>query len=352
MPFDPRSLEIDRREFLRVAGIGGAALATLGPRFSRAADFDPTAISLMEFDVRYRTQIMNLPLDAEDVHVWMPLPPTDEAQRITNLVIESPVPYEITGDLTYGTKMLHLETGKRMAPFAVEARYHVLRRRAGVQKATLSESEAQKFLTLTKKVRVTEDVAAFADEVVGAATDPYEVGRKVFDGIRESLFYDNEIPGCGTGDTAWILKYRRGKCDDYHALFMAVMISRGIPVRWEQGFPLPYPEAGKLEAGRLEGDCSGSHCWASFYAPSHGWVPVDISEGDKASTQPDFFFGNLSPNRFQVSVGRGVTLNPAQGGEPLPTFAFAYAEADEIPLIYLANYKNVVQYEVTRVEMA
>ena len=37
------------------------------------------------------------------------------------------------------------------------------------------------------------------------------MGRLVFDGIREALFYDKTIPGCGTGDTQWIMKYRRGK---------------------------------------------------------------------------------------------------------------------------------------------
>ena len=97
------------------------------------------------------------------------------------------------------------------------------------------------------------------------------------------------------------------------------MISRGIPVRWEQGFPLAAPirEIGSRWP-RLAGDCTGAHCWASFYAPSQGWIPVDVSEGDKAApTGGDFFFGQLSPNRFKVSEGRRVTLNPAQGGDPL-----------------------------------
>ena len=115
---------------------------------------------------------------------------------------------------------------------------------------------------------------------------------------------------------------------------------------------MPFPEGGKIESGELEGDCTGSHCWLSFYAPTHGWVPVDVSEGDKIAEGGDFYFGNLSANRFQVSVGRSVMLQPAQGGDPLPTFAFAYAESDGIPLIYLANYDNVIKYNVTGVEMA
>ena len=352
MPFNPRSTEMNRREFVRCAGLGGAALLA-GGAGSRlfASEIDPATLALMEFDVSYRTQVKQLPRDAEKLDIWMPIPSSDAGQEISGLAIESPLPVEMTTEPTFDSKILHVSANAPMKPFGVEARYRVTRRRTGIQKAVLPEAERGKYLKLTRRVRVTDEVEAFAREIIGEATDPYEVGRRVFDGIRGSLFYDQSLPGCGTGDTAWIMKYRRGKCDDYHALFMAIMISRGIPIRWEQGFPLPFPEAGKVETGQLEGDCSGSHCWASFYAPSHGWVPVDISEGDKTSVNPEFFFGNLSPNRFQVSVGRAVVLSPPQGGDPLSTFAFAYAEADGIPLIYPANYENIIRYDVTRVEM-
>lgn len=342
---------IGRRDFFRVAGLSGAAMLAGGVPHLDASDFDPASLRSMELDVSYRTEIRDLPKDAENVRIWMPVPPNTAGQHITKFEVDSPVRYEYTRDPALGTRMLYFETNT-MEPFAVEARYHVARKQTGIQKVELSEAETAQYLKLTKKVRVTPDVEAFAREIIGDAKDPYTVGRLVFDGIREALFYDKTIPGCGTGDTQWILTYRRGKCDDYHALMMAILVSRGIPVRWEQGFPLPFPEGGQVESGELEGDCTGSHCWLSFYAPTHGWVPVDVSEGDKIAEGGDFYFGNLSANRFQVSVGRSVMLKPAQGGDPLPTFAFAYAESDGIPLIYLANYDNVIKYNVTRVEMA
>lgn len=358
MPFDMPSNNdfgsLNRRNFLRVAGLGSAAVLAGGIQDVEALDYDPASLRLMEFDVSYRTQIMELPTDAEDVRIWMPIPPSDEAQTISNFEVDSPFPHEFTRDETFGTKMLHVKTGRQDEPFGVEIRYRVTRRQSGIHKVALSDADAAKYLKLTKKVRYTPDVEMFARELLGDETDPYAKGRRVFDGIREALFYDKTIPGCGTGDTQWIMKYRRGKCDDYHALAMAILIANGVPVRWEQGFPLPFPTDGKVEGGegKLAGDCTGSHCWMSFYAPSHGWVPMDVSEGDKGAPNSDFYFGNLSPNRFQVSVGRSVTLNPAQGGDPLSTFAFAFAEADGIPLVYLMNYENIINYNVTRVEMA
>jgi hypothetical protein len=89
----------------------------------------------------------------------------------------------------------------------------------------------------------------------------------------------------------------------------------------------------------------------SFHDPDVGWVPVDVSEGDKHPPMRAFFFGNLTPNRFKVSEGRAIRLSPPQTGDPLPTFAFAYAEADGLPLIYEANYRNVIEYEITRFEI-
>jgi transglutaminase-like putative cysteine protease len=107
-----------------------------------------------------------------------------------------------------------------------------------------------------------------------------------------------------------------------------------------------------MESGTLEGDCTGAHCWASFYDPGRGWIPVDVSEADKHPDLADFFFGNLSPNRFQISEGRNILLNPLQGAGPLNSFAFAYAEADGIPLIYGANYENKIDYRVRRIATA
>jgi transglutaminase-like putative cysteine protease len=319
--------------------------------WSATPAFEASRLSRMEFDVTYRTRIMDLPRDAEELRVWMPLPPNDSAQQIKDLAIRCPLPYEITHTRTFHNETAHVRVAGDIEPFDLEASYRVVRLRCSEEKAQLGAEEARKYLSLTPRVRVTAEVEAFARRVVGSSTDPHKTARRVFDGINELLVYDKQIPGCGTGDTAWILRHKRGKCDDYHALFMAVMISRGIPVRWEQGFPLPLPSESAVTSAQLKGDCSGAHCWVSFFDPARGWVPVDVSEGDKAASAGEYFFGNLTPNRFKVSEGRSVVLNPAQGGDPLSTFAYAYAEADGIPLIYGANYENVINFEITHVEI-
>ncbi len=341
---------LSRRTFLKLAGYGGLGIAA-GDwlRATGAATLDPSTVTVMGFNVSYQTRMIDYPSDAETVHLWMPLPPEDEGQEIQDLVISCPVPYEITTEQPYGNRMVHVET-KSLEPFVLETTYHVVRRQIGHVSVPRGVAEAAKYRQLAGRVQYVDTVKAFADEAIGSATEPIDIGRNVYNAMIDALTYDKKIAGCGMGDTEWVMKYKRGKCDDYHALFMAIMISRGIPVRWEQGFPLPYPSEKIEVSGRLSGDCSGAHCWASFYDPNYGWIPVDVSEGDKNPAMREFFFGNLTPNRFKISEGRSIQMSPAQGGEPLRTFAFAYAEADGFPLIYEANYENVVQFTVTRVE--
>ena len=70
------------------------------------------------------------------------------------------------------------------------------------------------------------------------------------------------------------------------------------------------------------------HCWADFFEPEHGWVPVDISEAWKDQVKRHYFFGAHDDNRIEFSMGRDLKLNPAQDGEALNYFVYPYVEVD------------------------
>ncbi len=59
---------------------------------------------------------------------------------------------------------------------------------------------------------------------------------------------------------------------------------------------------------------------------------MDISEAQKVvakdPAKAQWFFGHLDPDRLTLSVGRDLTLMPAQKGPPLLFFAYPYAEVD------------------------
>ena len=61
-----------------------------------------------------------------------------------------------------------------------------------------------------------------------------------------------------------------------------------------------------------EGTVPGYHCWAEFYLPDKGWVPVDASDASKSADpkKRDYLFGHLDPDRIQFSIGRDIRLAP------------------------------------------
>ena len=107
--------------------------------------------------------------------------------------------------------------------------------------------------------------------------------------------YDKSVPGFGLGDIPYCLKVGKGNCTDFHTLFIALARASGIPARWNTGFPLAY---GDGTPGSPPQEVKGYHCWAEFYAPGAGWVPVDIAEARKHPELKDYFFGGLSGNRI------------------------------------------------------
>src|SRR5262249_19007767 len=104
------------------------------------------------------------------------------------------------------------------------------------------------------------------------------------------------------------LKVGKGNCTDFHTLFIALARASGIPARWSIGFALAYGDG--RTALVTDQAVSGYHCWAEFYAPHVGWIPVDISEARKHPELKDYFFGNLSGNRILMSRARDFVLEP------------------------------------------
>jgi len=150
------------------------------------------------------------------------------------------------------------------------------------------------------------------------------------------MSYDKSGQGWGRGDIYWACDIKRGNCTDFHALFTGLNRAVGIPARFSIGFPIP-PDRG-------EGEIGGYHCWASFWLPGYGWVPVDASEAKKHPDKREYFFGAHDENRVEFSRGRDIVLSPKQDGEPLNYFVYPYVEVDGKPwtkVEHTFHYKDV-----------
>ncbi|GAB2773568.1 transglutaminase-like putative cysteine protease [Hymenobacter luteus] len=285
------------------------------------------------FTFDYAATIPAQPAGTKAVDLWLPVPHDDKSQQIRDLQVTSPVPYEIkTG--AYGNRILHLRaTGEALQGFTVDMRLRATRREhlALVLNGQRPPREApdpnlRRWLAADSLVPLDPQIRLWALEVAtkAQAKTDLEKARAVYEHVVSTVKYDKTGQGWGRGDIYYACDARRGNCTDFHAVFIGYCRALGIPARFSIGFPLP-PERGTAEI-------KGYHCWAEFYTPETGWVPVDASEAAKNPDRRNYFFGAHDENRLEFTRGRDLVLVPRQNNPALNYFIYPYAEADGKPL--------------------
>lgn len=128
-----------------------------------------------------------------------------------------------------------------------------------------------------------------------------------------------------------LLESLGGKCGDIHSVYVALARSVGVPAREIFGIRIPKGKEGDMTKAQ--------HCWAEFYLPGYGWVPVDPSDVRKIMLEKklnlgeerdyrEYYFGAVDENRIYYGIGRDLILNPPQKDGKLNYFMYPYAEAD------------------------
>jgi transglutaminase-like putative cysteine protease len=285
------------------------------------------------FQFEYKATVKDIPAGAKKVDLWIPVPHNSPFQRITELQIESPYPYQ-TSTAKYGNKVVHVRLDSpQQATVTVTMRFNAVRKehiQARLQQGGQSAKEEpdpdrERWLQPDRLVPIDGKVKQWAQEVVdaaGAKTDLEKI-RAIYNHVVSTVRYDKTGQGWGRGDIYYACDARRGNCTDFHAIIIGYSRALGIPARFAIGFPLP--------GERGNGQISGYHCWAEVYLKNIGWLPIDASEAAKNPAKREYFFGAHDENRVEFSIGRDLTLTPKQGGEPLNYFVYPYAEVDGKP---------------------
>jgi transglutaminase-like putative cysteine protease len=239
------------------------------------------------------------------------------------------LPLKKTRESRFGNQAYFAEVSKaKGGDLHFEVVYDVVRRehltlglmRPRLQNASLNKKDNQLYLSADKLVPITGLPAELAAQVSTGKDSQLAKARAIYDYVFANMSYDKSGTGWGHGDVLYACNAKKGNCTDFHSLFIAMARSQGIPARFEIGFPLP--------ANKKSGEIPGYHCWAEFFIPQNGWIPVDISEAWKHPEKKDYFFGAHDADRVQFSIGRDLKLNPAQQGDPLNYFVYPYVEMD------------------------
>lgn len=279
-----------------------------------------------EFLFTYRATVPKAPAGAQRLDLWLPLPVSTAAQRVTIEDVVTPVGYAIATDPQTSTRMIHMRfegDALRETTIAVKARVRSIERKRDDERSAFDDPPTPRDLEPDALAPWTAGPAAMAEKAVGTTTDRLEAGEKMYRAVLDHMRYSKDGTGWGRGDVVHACSAGFGNCTDFHSLFIAMARSRGIPARFIMGFPLPET--------RGQGEVKGYHCWAEFWVDGTGWVPVDASEADKHPELADYYFGSLTADRVAFTRGRDLVLVPPQQGPPLNFFIYPYAELDGKP---------------------
>jgi transglutaminase-like putative cysteine protease len=298
---------------------------------SNTQKFSPPART---FHFTYNFTVKDIPSGTKRVRVWIPVPQSDEHQKVRVLSVKAPVKTKMAQDSEYGNRMMYAEienSATDKAEFSLE--YEVTRREYSRgdyaqlkridQNPAVVNASMSRLIAPDTLIPTDGKMKELAVQVTGSANGTVEKAKAAYDYLFTTMRYDKTGTGWGRGDALWACDAKRGNCTDFHSPFIGMLRADGIPARFDIGFPLPEDKE--------KGDIPGYHCWAEFYARKTGWIPVDISEAWKAKQKKDYFFGSVDANRVQFSTGRDIMLSPKQDGPALNYFVYPYVEVDGKP---------------------
>ena len=263
----------------------------------------------------------------QKVRVWFPAAHTDDFQEVKVISATGDLPLKRNRESRFGNEIYYAESSKAdKTELHFEVVYDVVRHervvlgaaRPHLAELKLEPKEKKEYLAPDKLVPVTGLPADLAAKVAGDQNAPLKKAWAIYDYVFTTMTYGKSGTGWGRGDVLYACDAKKGNCTDFHSLFISMARSQGIPARFEIGFPLP--------ADKASGEIPGYHCWADFFEPEHGWVPVDISEAWKHQEKRAYFFGAHDANRVEFSRGRDLVLKPAQEGAALNYFVYPYVE--------------------------
>jgi transglutaminase-like putative cysteine protease len=172
------------------------------------------------------------------------------------------------------------------------------------------------FFEPSPRVPVSPAVRAFAEACgVERAADPLTCFRRIVSAVYGALAY---VPESTTVDTAVeaVLDARRGVCQDFSHVALAIARAYGIPCRYVSGYLAPAPD--RMGEQRLT-----THAWVEAWLPGLEWTALDpthdIVAGERhiaAAVGRDY--GDASPTRGVFRGGSGalsVSVRIEQDGE-------------------------------------
>ncbi len=293
----------------------------------------------------------------KDIQLWIPYPITNNNQMISNIKVDGNYSESaVYTDRVFQNNMLYAKwvagAEKRTLTFTFDVkRDEVIRRDFPEKEAAWDQADYALYLAPTRPGPIDGEVKKLVDSITKGKKGVLAKAKAVYDWTCENTWRNLETKGCGVGNINRLLKEPCGKCADISSIFVALARAAGVPAREILGI-----RQGKKAVQDIS---KWQHCWAEFYLPGYGWVPVDPAdvrkmmlkqnlepEDTKTKEYRDYFWGGIDPYRIKLGEGRDVVLNPPQHGDPLNYLMYPFAQVGEKTLDWLepATFKYSIIY--------
>lgn len=130
-------------------------------------------------------------------------------------------------------------------------------------------SDYIQYLNSSGKIIVDDDIAKKASEITNGSDNLFEAVSRLNFWVNNNVKYDISY-GNVVEDSVWVFENRRGTCDEFATLFIAMCRSIGIPARYVSG--MAYSSLPEISG-------FGNHAWAEAYFPGYGWLSFDQTYG-------------------------------------------------------------------------
>ena len=263
---------------------------------------------------------VSLPEMQETAKIWIPVPQSDRFQSVKLLEIEAPTAHQLLREKYYGNTILYMELSPVHSGKKLKLVYDVLRQE---KKPYSEEASPTIYLKPNLLMPVGDRFQILADSIIGNKGGGGTImrARALYDYVIDNMRYI-KAGKYGTGDAVYACDALSGNCTEFHALFISLARSAGIPARFAVGAAIP--------SDRDDGGIDGYHCWAEFYAEEKWW-PVDISEDNKYSALATYYFGRHPANRIEFSKGRDLQIEPGPKSGPINFLAYPVMEIGQTP---------------------
>lgn len=305
---------------------------------------------VMEFNLSKQSQ-------GQEANLWIPYPVSDDLQTISNVRISGDFENAaVYTDNVNRTPMLHVVWKKDVKTRIVSLSFDASRKEIAktdfpAKEAAWDPADYALYLAPTRLGPIDGIVGELAEKIVKGKTTVLDKARAIYDWTVENTYRNPKTIGCGEGDVCYLLSDPGGKCADISSIYVALARSAGVPTREVFGIRL-----GKIDGQEIT---TWQHCWAEFYLPGYGWVPVDPAdvrkamlkesltlEDEKTQQYRDYFWGGLDAHRIRLSEGRDLTLAPPQQGETVNYLMYPFAQIGEETLDWLdpVNFNYQITY--------